>query len=256
MSEDEAKAASRLFSSELNHQPAGIQNGPIHAASKAAAIDFSFGASQIDLAFPKGALPIADLHELNPKHHKDQLATLQTALALAARRNMQTNAPLFCFITEDQRELLTWLQTEANTSLNLADDQLCIITAKHSDDLLWAIEETIFSCPAAAIVSHFSMLDNTAAQRLAFLSRTKGVLTFLICNHRIEGPAHAASNWLVSNPTQGPITEKAALCLTATYVKAAPGHQQSWHLNWNETSGRFAATSLKQPETNSSHTLH
>lgn len=256
LSQKEAEAASQHFSSELKLQPAGFSSAPSLNASPDQATDFSFGATQIDLALPKGALPVADLHELNPKHHKDQLATLQTALALAARRNLETKTPVFCFILEDQKELLTWLQTKANNSLNLASEQLVIITAKYSDDLLWAIEETIFNCPAAAIVSHFSMLDNTAAQRLTFLSRTKGVLTFLICNHRIEGPAHAASNWLVTTLEMSPDTEKTALCLTATYIKAAPDHQQSWGLKWNETTGRFSATSLKQPETNSSHTLH
>lgn len=216
--------------------------------------DITFGAPQIDLAFPKGALTAAGLHEFNPKHHRDQLATYQTTLALAARQQQANpGTPIFCFITEDQKQLLEWLKSDAAESVNLAKDDIIIITAKYSDDLLWAIEETLHTTGPAAIIAHFNTLDSLAAQRLAITSRTKGVPGFLVCNHPIEGPIHAETRWTLQQAVS-PESQKPHSQLTANYIKIDPENKQSWAIRWNSANNRFSASLISNES--SVATLH
>ncbi len=213
--------------------------------------ELSFGAPQIDLALAPGCLISAGLHQFNPRHFRDQALTLKCALALAARRiTAEKSDPIFCFVSQDQSELIGWLSETAATTLGIENDQLVIVTAKHSDDLLWAIEETMHGAAATAIVAHVPLVDNLCAQRIAFTARTKGVPALIVTNHRINGPDHAASSWSidqVATAEQDQSTEIAAN-LTITHSKETVISNQSagvksWSIKWHPDRHRFTAKS-------------
>ena len=74
--------------------------------------ELNFGSPQIDLSLPEGTLAKDGLHEFNPKHFKDQDLAFKIALTLAAREvNSPSSKPIFCFLTEDQTNLINWLSS-------------------------------------------------------------------------------------------------------------------------------------------------
>lgn len=215
--------------------------------------ELSFGAPQLDLALPKGTLQKNTLHTFNPKQWRDQQATLACALSLAIRNQKQTETeqPVFCFLIDDQTQLSEWISTEI-TSLNISPKNLVLITCKHSDDLLWAIEETMHKAPSSTIVTHFNLLQNLAAQRLKVIAQAQSCTCLLVCNHKIEGPNHAHSNWTVS---QTETNAEAPLKITLE-PKSATADQppQRYILEWQAEKHRFKTANLKSPQT--APTLH
>lgn len=212
--------------------------------------ELSFGAPQIDLALPKGTLARSAMHEFNPKHYRDQIATLKCAITIAAREqasNQQTSgqqAPIFCFLSEQQEELFAWLTSDELSELNINKEDLIIITAKHTDDLLWAIEETMATAPRTTIVAHFNLLENITAQRLAFLAKANQSTCILVCNHKIDGPKHSLSQWSIAQLNAGEIEEttmhlKLSHSAQATEPNAKP---MSWTIKWKQNHNRFTAS--------------
>jgi len=209
--------------------------------------ELSFGAPQIDLALEKGTLATNGLHELNPVHWRDQISALACALGLISRH--QEGQPIFCFLQEDQVELIEWLSSNQINGFNIQREQLVVVTAKHRDDLLWAIEETMHSVPSVAIIAHFPTLENLAAQRLSYLAKEQHVPCLVICNHTIEGPVHARSQWSVcrkSDCTQD--TTDLGLVLHQKLCLQEKDYGMSWHLSWQAADNRFSA-SLEQAKT-------
>ena len=211
--------------------------------------ELSFGAPQIDLALEKGTLAAHGLHEFNPVHWRDQISALACALGLIGRH--QQGQPIFCFLQEDQAELIEWLSSNKIDDFNIKRAQLVIVTSKHRDDLLWAIEETMHHVPTAAIVGLFPTLENLAAQRLSYLAKNQQVPCFVICNHKIEGPVHAHSQWSVCRKSDcAQHTAERGFVLQQKFCVQEKDLGMSWHLSWQAGDNRFSAA-LEQ-----SRTLH
>lgn len=215
-------------------------------------LELTFGAPQIDLALPKDTLKKAALHEFNPVHWRDQKAALLCAIATMTRHYPhRQNQPIFCFFTEDQAELINWLSSSEMNQLNLNTNRLVIITAKHKDDLLWAIEETMHTANGAPIIAHFNLLENIQAQRLAFLATSNHSTCFIVCNHKTEGPCHCQSQWAVRQQSEK--TARSSIYLKLTHTAEETDHSpatmatMAWTLNWQPTSNRFSATIEKGP---------
>lgn len=233
-----------------------------HEGAQSLQKELSFGAPQIDLALPTGTLARAGLHELNPKHWRDQQTAIALALGLLNRQNSNhagDKSPVFCFLTEDQTELKGWLQSPAINSLNISSQDLVLVTAKHTDDLLWAIEETILANNNALIAAHFTLLAPTAAQRLNFLAKENGAACVVVCNHKSEGQGLAHSSWSVTTTpkleatesapdlqqcaykeTLGAITPRFILTLNTT-PDAQINDILSWQITWQPNTKRFRA---------------
>ena len=220
--------------------------------------ELNFGSPQIDLSIPEGTLSKDGLHEFNPKHFKDQDLAFKIALTLAAREvNSPSSKPIFCFLTEDQTNLINWLSSIEIEKLGLSKENLILITAKHTDDLLWAMEETIHSVEATALVAHFTLLSNISAQRLAFAAKTHKVPYLLICNHKIEGPNHSKSKWTIWSTTENPncetsFNQEKQIELTLSQIQNEE-QNSNWTIKWQAEKGRFV-TSKK--ETAISATVH
>lgn len=198
--------------------------------------ELTFGAPQIDLALPNNSFTSGMLHELTPRHHRDQLTTLQTAFRLAARAKSKAgNKPLFCFLTEDQKPLLDWLQNHAAEDCGLSQKDIIIMSANYSDDLIWAIEETLHNTQPAAIIAHFNTLNSLSAQRFAYLTKSNAVTGFLVCNHPSQDNIPAETRWTVES-----MENRTNLTLTRT--KSDTDTFVSWSLKWNQEQIRFSAT--------------
>ena len=209
--------------------------------------ELSFGAPQIDLALEKGTLAINGLHEFNPVHWRDQISAFACALGLIRRH--QDRQPIFCFLQEDQVELIEWLSSNKVDGFNIPREQLVVVTAKHRDDLLWAIEETMHSVPAVAIIAHFPTLENLAAQRLSYLAKEQHVPCLVVCNHKIEGPVHSHSQWSVCRKSDcEQDTTDNGFVLHQKVCLRAKDYGMSWHLSWQAADNRFSA-SLEQAKT-------
>lgn len=214
--------------------------------------ELNFGSPQIDLSLPEGTLSKDGLHEFNPKHFKDQDLAFKIALTLAAREvNSPSSKPIFCFLTEDQTNLINWLSSIEIEKLGLSKENLILITAKHTDDLLWAMEETIHSVEATALVAHFTLLNNISAQRLAFAAKTHKVPYLLICNHKIDGPNHSKSKWTIWSTTENPncetsFNQEKQIELTLSQIQNEE-QNSNWTIKWQAEKGRFV-TSKKETE--------
>lgn len=239
--------ASALYAKSLQQvEPEYTNNtGTNHHVSpiNSSLANLTFGAPQIDLTITSGSAAASGLHEFNPRHFRDQDSTFKCALALAARhRNNAT--PIFCFLTEDQSSLITWLTSNGASSLNIAKEDLVFVTAKHSDDLLWAMEETMHTQKGATIVAHFTLLDNLSAQRLAFTAKTNELPCLIVCNHPIEGPKHTNSAWSVQalqSESQTSDESLPSIALSLTHTKGDMAGE-NWTLKWSPKQGRFTAT--------------
>lgn len=213
--------------------------------------ELNFGAPQIDLSLPSGTLAKDGIHEFNPKHYKDQNTAFKTALSLAAREiSAEETKPIFCFLTEDQTHLIKWLSSSEIETLGLSKENLIVITGKHTDDILWAMEETFHSMESVALVAHFTLLSNIAAQRLSFTAKDKQIPCLLICNHKIEGPNHTRSRWSIWSETTTAEEvsfdfEKVGI---ATNLETNDEKTTSWIMRWQPEKGRF---SLNLSEENS-----
>ena len=206
--------------------------------------ELSFGAPQLDLRLNKGELAQNTIHTFNPKHWRDQKSALTCAFLLAKRaQNQQTKpTPIFCFLTEEQNHLYEELIDELS-KLNIEAQNLIIITSKHTDDQLWAIEETMHKVNGALIVAHFNLLQNIAAQRLKFIAQSQSCPCLLVCNHKIEGPNHAHSNWTISQ--REPSKEES---LKITIQQSPPSPQEDplqGILEWQANNHRFKFSNLE-----------
>lgn len=205
--------------------------------------ELNFGAPQIDLSLPSGTLAKDGIHEFNPKHYKDQNTAFKTALSLAAREiSPEETKPIFCFLTEDQTHLIKWLSSSEIAALGLSKENLIVITGKHTDDILWAMEETFHSMESVALVAHFTLLSNIAAQRLSFTAKDKQTPCLLICNHKIEGPNHTQSRWSIwsETTTEDEVSFDFEKIGIATNLEKNDEKSASWIMKWQPEKGRFS----------------
>lgn len=215
--------------------------------------ELNFGVPQIDLSLPSGTLAKNGIHEFNPKHYKDQNTAFKTALSLAAREiSPDETKPIFCFLTEDQTHLIKWLSSSEITTLGLSKDNLIVITGKHTDDLLWAMEETFHSMESVALVAHFTLLSNIAAQRLSFAAKDKQTPCLLICNHKIEGPAHTQSRWSIwsESTTEDEVSFDLEKVGIAINFETDDLKNTKWIMKWQPEKGRFSINLNEENSTN------
>lgn len=215
--------------------------------------ELNFGAPQIDLSLPSGTLAKDGIHEFNPKHYKDQNTAFKTALSLAAREiSLEETKPIFCFLTEDQTHLIKWLSSSEITALGLSKENLIVITGKHTDDILWAMEETFHSMESVALVAHFTLLSNIAAQRLSFTAKDKQTPCLLICNHKIEGPNHTQSRWSIwsETMTEDEVSFDFEKIGIATSLETDDEESPSWKMKWHPEKGRFSIHLNEENSTN------
>lgn len=251
-----------LESLETNNAPTSSPNE--FQDQKTNKKELNFGAPQIDLSLPTGTLAKNAIHEFNPKHFRDKDIAFKSTLALAARQIKSTNSkPIFCFLTEDQTNLIKWLSSKEIAKFGLSQHNLVIITAKHSDDLLWAMEETLHTSKAIALVAHFTLLSNLSAQRLSFASKDTQTPCLLVCNHKIDGPNHCKSKWSISSPTNEsennsndqidmPESHTVELSLIQTEDSFTSAN---WNVSWQPERGRFV-TNLKATTTHQTSSIH
>jgi|GEM_PF-6341320 len=248
------------FSNSLKSLELTISPTSSTQSSQQKATELNFGTPQIDLSLPEGTLSKDGLHEFNPKHFRDQDLAFKTALTLAAREiTTSETKPIFCFLTEDQSNLIKWLSSKEISKLGLTKENLIVITAKHTDDLLWAMEETLHTVDAVALVAHFTLLSNISAQRLSFASQSNKIPCLLICNHKIDGPNHTKSKWTVWNETEeenkgSQILQDGKIGLSLSQIKNEI-QNANWIIKWQAEKGRFT-TSTKETLASQSTKIH
>lgn len=215
--------------------------------------ELSFGAPQIDLALPRGALATNALHEINPVCHRDQHPALSIALSLAARNLNQRNQDgksgvILCFLLEDQAKNNIALTRQALASIGVGNDNFVIITAKHKDDLLWAMEEALHEQACSSVVAHLPVIDDPQKQRLSFIAKANNVPTILICNHKSSDTPLGLTTWSVEGSEAGDnqITPaKTRLSLTSNQTNLPV---MQWSIKWDSDKDKFHAASISAKE--------
>ncbi len=246
---------SNEFANSLKSLELSISPTSSTYSSKQKTTELNFGTPQIDLSLPQGTLSKDGIHEFNPKHFRDQDLAFKTALTVAAREITSSETkPIFCFLTEDQTNLIKWLSSKEIAKLGLTKENLIVITAKHTDDLLWAMEETLHTVDAVALVAHFTLLSNISAQRLSFASQAKKTPCLLICNHKIDGPNHTTSKWTVWSETEEESLQGDKIGLSLSQIKNEK-QNASWIIKWQAEKGRFT-TAPKETLTPESTKIH
>lgn len=233
----------------------------ISGANKTKQHDLHFGAPQIDLALISGTLKKSAVHQIYPKHWRDQQTALSAGIALLKRQetnNLPSAAtPVICFLTEEQSYLLDEHLTRRAAEPHLNSQDLIIITARNSDDLFWALEETMHQIAGAQMIAHFNMIPATRVQRLDYLAANTGNTCLLVSNHKAEAQSEATSSWSIQKierqQADGQKTGgKTNLSFNLEYLQSrheSGSNQPSnsvWQLTWQSDENRFRAAQLKQ----------
>lgn len=240
-----------------NAQTPSIDQNQMHV-SISSSPELTFGAPQIDLSMPQGALAVNGLHEIHPIHYRDQSIALTFALALAARRKHSgETAPIFCFLPENETFHDETFSKRGLLALDLSQEDIIIVTAKHSDDLLWAMEETLHNTHASAIIGHVPLLDSLRAQRLNCTAQSAGIPCLIVCNHKSSEVKHSLTSWTIREMGEkNQSTNSLTGSLSLTHCKSQIPNK-SWQVKWHPDQKRFAATNTPLKErTVTNNTIH
>ena len=252
---DQNLKLAKEFAQSLRIHESDIQEpqSPHHSSSKITApqsAELSFGAPQIDLALPAGTMSANGLHEINPLRHRDQKAALSFGLALAARHQQNfNNSAIFCFLLEDEAKQNEALSPSARKALGLTSENLIIITAKQSDDLLWAIEEALEAADASSIVCHLPLLNDLEKQRLNFLASSNSIPTILVCNHNSSDQLYSLSSWTLRQNDE--VTENFEIPTATLTLRDCKSQlpKMSWSVRWENARNKFQAVSTETGKT-------
>ena len=198
----------------------------------------------IDDALPWGGLPRGALHEIvagGPGVGEG------FAAALLARFIAGRGPALWCLARGD-------LFGPGLGAFGLAPDRLIIARARHSDDVLWAMEEGLRSGVPGAVLGEPRGLDLAAGRRLQLAARAGGVACLVL---RVAGITKseisaAVTRWRVdaapSLPPDGLLTNGlaglGALRWRVELLRCRGAVPRQWLLEWNNETCDFAVVSL------------
>ncbi|NMJ43936.1 hypothetical protein GWK16_22000 [Roseomonas sp. JC162] len=177
----------------------------------------------IDAALPWGGLPRAALHEV-------LAAEPGAAAGFAALVLARAGGTVLWIAPEPD----AWPPGLARFGLSPA--QLVLVRAPHTQDALWAMEETL-RCPAVgAALLVTGELDLTAARRLQLAAEAGGVLGLLLRpDEDNAAPTAALTRWRIGaapSATNSP-HELGDPAWTLDLLRCRSGRPKSWQAAWH-----------------------
>jgi len=209
-------------------RPAGIDGDPGSVALGVAAIDAALG----------GGLPRGALHEIAAAGETHVATAAGFALAVSARAARKSTV----WIAEDMARAESGAPHGPGfDAFGLAPERLLTITAAHTRDLLWAMEEAL-RCRAVGVAIgelRHSELDMVALRRLSLAASERGALALLLRTSPPNDASTAATRWIVSAAPND--------CFTVELTRNRRGLLGAWTLQWSDDEDDIMLATHAQP---------
>lgn len=208
-----------------------------------------------DHAPPLYHLAEAGLHELKPAAYGDMPSAIGFALGILSlqlrlQRDLRTNqAPagallLWCLT---QEALAEWGAPYGPGLLRFGLDpaQILIVRARTVRDAAWALEETLKSGTASAVLGQATIPKPVMARRLGLAAKGGGLPCLLITEAKASALPGTVSRWrIASRPSRA-----------AAFDPRAPGHP-AWHLTLERCRAEPPERSWTVEWSNETHRFH
>ena len=214
-----------------------------HASLDGAAALLPFGIAEIDDVLGGGLTPAA-LHEIAATGEAEIAAATGFTLALACRA--PANAVLWIAEEMTARESGTPYGPGLD-EIGLSPERLVTVTARHTHEVLWAMEEALRCRAVGAVIGELRSergVGDVAVRRLSLAATERGGLALLLRTTPSAEATPADTRWIVgpaaSAPTRHGIGPPA---FAVQLVRNRRGVLGSWMLEWNCVDQRFQLAS-------------
>lgn len=215
----------------------------------------SMGAPALDAALPWGGLPRGCLHEIAGTPG-DAGAAIGFAAALVARlRAPQQDARLRApqdgrlhAAHEEARQVLWCVRGDTDSevgalyapglrSFGLAPQQVLLVRAATTAQVLWAMEEGLRAGGLAAVVAEVDDVDFSTSRRLQLAAEARGVTALLIVP-ALSAVSGAVTRWQLSS--RGGEGESLHPKWSVELTRCRGGAPAAWEMEWNHATNDFA----------------
>lgn len=198
----------------------------------------SMGARELDAALPWGGLPRGCLHEIAGTPG-DAGAAIGFAAALVARLHVAH---------EDERQILWCVRADTDDevgalyapglrSFGLSPQQVLLVRAATTAQVLWAMEEGLRAGGLAAVVAEVDDVDFSTSRRLQLAAEARGVTALLIVP-ALSAVSGAVTRWQLSS--RGGEGEAVHPRWSVELTRCRGGAPAAWEVEWNHASNDFA----------------
>ena len=208
----------------------------------------SMGAPALDAALPWGGLPRGCLHEIAGTPG-DAGAAIGFAAALVARlRAPQQQDGRLHAAHEDARQVLWCVRGDTDSevgalyapglrSFGLAPQQVLLVRAATTAQVLWAMEEGLRAGGLAAVVAEVDDVDFSTSRRLQLAAEARGVTALLIVP-ALSAVSGAVTRWQLSS--RGGEGESLHPKWSVELTRCRGGAPAAWEMEWNHATNDFA----------------
>ncbi len=161
-----------------------------------------FGVAAIDRALPQGGLALGALHEILGAGGDEEDGAAAAGFAAGILARLGPGLVLWCLRRPDLYGpglLAHWLNPA----------RLVLVSARHDEEILWAVEEGLQAGPAAglaAVVGEVARLPMVAGRRLQLAAEKSGLMALLLRRWRTaaeatferQRPSAALTRWRVA----------------------------------------------------------
>ncbi len=207
----------------------------------------SMGTPEIDAALPWGGLPRGCLHEIAGTPG-DAGAAIGFAAALVGRLHAaheDARQVLWCVRGDTDHEVGA-LYAPGLRSFGLSPQQVLLVRAATTAQVLWAMEEGLRAGGLAAVVAEVDDVDFSTSRRLQLAAEARGVTALLIVP-ALSAVSGAVTRWQLSSrggegEALAPRRADSALHpkWSVELTRCRGGAPAAWEVEWNHASNDFA----------------
>lgn len=192
-------------------------------------------AEEVDRWMPHGGLPAGCIHEVKG-------GSLASAVAFSAilSARIASHQGNILFIAPDRS-----LHPLGLIPYGVRLDQFLYVSTRRSQDLTWAVMETLRCSQVSAVMTVLDGLDLTASRRLQLAAETSGATGFFLGNAASAPIASPVTRWKVSAIAKSGRFDEPAWSLDLLYCRG--GRPGNWTVEWrNRQLHARAAQAAKQ----------
>lgn len=198
----------------------------------------AMGAPELDAVLPWGGLPRGCLHEIAGTPG-DAGAAIGFAAALVARLHVaheDERQVLWC-VRADTDDEVGALYAPGLRSFGLSPQQVLLVRAATTAQVLWAMEEGLRAGGLAAVVAEVDDVDFSTSRRLQLAAEARGVTALLIVP-ALSAVSGAVTRWQLSS--RGGEGEAVHPRWGVELTRCRGGAPAAWEVEWNHASNDFA----------------
>ncbi len=218
----------------------------------AAAARLPLGVAEIDCFLPGGGLAMGAVHEVAAAQHGAKPAAFGFALALAALAQGARRGPALLILSRRSLKDFGAPYGHGLQKLGLDPRRLIVVEARSDKDALWAIEETVKSKAALAMVVAALGSDRdrtrhlTESRRLSLAAAASGTPLVLISSSAATQASAAVTRWRIGtraavkgrrgSEEQQPFARSR---WSVALERCRNGRTGQWLIEWDHVAHRF-----------------